>query len=353
MVFVLLLAASCHGESGTQSQLRPAPVVPTMTPQPVVALVPIVKKVDKKKGDKQDDEWTPAEFKQGMARWKDCGVYVDGKPIGFLAFGELPITLQPKWVRDRVSANKRPGTEDPGWKWAYQRFYRFTDYLKAVGIDPGTVKEIHVYGPKMSQTLIATTKDLTSPLAEDFTFRFGANVSGKAIPHSPDGFGNGKAADKISSVMVYIQKKPPTLVRNEGLELDGQMQEGVPYYGDPIRGGVRIYLDDKLAGIIKRQELDVKKAIVDDAGEPHFKLTDVFAAQGVDTKKVVEAWVIRDERRAEKLPASALAGLTFTAGSQGHGGVILGDTKIKANAIALHTRKIADSELPKITESDD
>src|SRR5258708_4420973 len=71
-------------------------------------------------------EYVPAEFKQGMSRWKDTGVYVDGKPVGFLTFGELPIACKPTWLKDKVSAEKRPGTDDPGWRWAKQRVYKFT-----------------------------------------------------------------------------------------------------------------------------------------------------------------------------------------------------------------------------------
>jgi hypothetical protein len=201
--------------------------------------------------------------------------------------------------------------------------------------------------------LIATTKDLTGPLADKFMFRFGNNTGGKAIPAAPGEFGNGKTSDKISAVMVYMKKKPPILIRNEGLELDGELQKGVPYYGEPLRGGVRIYLDNKLAAIIKRQELDPKKATKTADGELKWKLSDFFATSGVDTSKVVEAWVIRDERRAEKFPVSDLASIEFTASAQAHGGVKLTDKKIQANSIALHTRAIKEDEIPKTTEWDD
>lgn len=358
LALAALLLASCRDANGRQDDVgvRPAKVVPTTTPQTTTDTPPPPtadkKPKDTKKGDRQDDEWTPAEFKVGMARWKDTGVYVDGQPIGFLLWGELPLALQPTWVKDKVSDRKRPGTNDPGWKWARQRFYKFTDYFRAMGIDPKTIKEVHVYGSRMSQTLIATTKDLTGPLADKFLFRFGGNTYGKAIAQSPGEFGNGKSSDKISAVMVYIKKKPPTLVRNEGLELDGVMQTGVPYYGDPIRGGIRVYLDDKLATIIKRQELDPKRAVAG-GSDPVFKLYDVLAAQGVDTKQVVEAWVIRDDRRGEKFAGDQLPKLTFAASPQAKGGVLLGDQKVRANAIALHTKPVKPEQIPQPTPDDD
>lgn len=346
--------APVTGDLSRASALEPAPApgAPMETIRDKMPAPAPAAKVDGAKGDRQDASWVPAEFKAGMARWKDVGVYVDGKPMGFLSWGELPVALAPTWVKDKVSAEKRPGTDDPGFRWARQRFYRFTDYLTAIGVDVRTIKELHVYGPKLSQTNISTGADLRSPAAAGFMFRFGSNVGGKPIPQVPDEFGNGKTPDKISGVMVYIKKKPPRMVRNEGLELDGQMQVGVPYYGEPLRGGVRIYIDDRLAAIIKRQELDMKHAEPGPDGAPTWKLADVLAAQGADTRQAVELWVIRDERRAERLPAAALATLRFAASSQAKGGVIL-PGNLRANAIAIHTRALTPAELPQITADDE
>jgi hypothetical protein len=201
--------------------------------------------------------------------------------------------------------------------------------------------------------LIATTKDLLGPHAEKFMFRFGSNTGGKAIAGAPGEFGNGKTSDKVSGVMIYMTKKPPKLIRNEGLELDGEMQNGVPYYGEPLRGGVRIYVDDKLAAIIKRQELDPKKATKTASGDLRWKLSDFFTSKGVDTSKVVEAWVIRDELRKEKFAAADLATMEFTASAQAHGGVRLTDKQVQANSIALHTRPIKPDEIPVVTEWDE
>jgi hypothetical protein len=359
---------ACRDAGGdTEVRLRPAPVTPSPNaPRADVELGPhpgddrvnqeelaeARASKDKKKGDRQDDDWTPKEFTNGMARFKDTGVYVDGKPVGFLTFGELPIGCKVSWLRDKVSADKRYGTNDPGWKWARKRYYKFTDYLRAVGVDLARVKEVHVYGPKGTQTLIVTGKDLRSPAAEQFYFWFGANVTGKPIPHAAENFGNGRIGDKVNGVMVYVDKKPPSLVDGEGLFLDGVEQHGIPYYGEPIRGGVRIYLDDKLATIIKRQELDPKKATKAADGEPRWSLAQFLADHGVPIKGVAEVWVIRHDVRAEKFSGAELATLTFEAGSQSKGGVLLGDKLVLTNAIALHSRVLQASDLP-VPEQDD
>src|SRR5690606_15272403 len=138
---------------------------------------------------------------------------------------------------------------------------------------------------------------------------------------------------------IYIKRKPPKVTR-EGIVLDGEPVTNVPYYGDPIRGGIRIYLDDKVATIIKRQELDPKQATKSATGELTWSFGEFLKSKGVDSSKIVEGWVIRDERRAEKLPWAELEKMRFSASSQAKGGIALGDKKLRANAIALHTRQI-------------
>ena len=211
---------------------------------------------------------------------------------------------------------------------------------------------MHVYGPKFTNSVVATGEDLRSPLAKQFLFHFGGSVYGKAIPKVPEGFGGGNPPDKVSSVMIYVEKEPPKLVPQVGFVLGSEPQYGVPYFGDPIRGGIRIYLDDRYAAIIKRQDLDPTKAIKSSTGEPSWSLPALLAAQGVDTSKVVELWVIRGELRTDKLTKEELANLTFRANPQAKGGVLLGDKGIRANSIALHTRAIKKEEIPFITPDD-
>lgn len=299
-----------------------------------------------------DDTYVAAEFKAGMQRFKDIGVYVDGKPVGFLAFGELPITLKPTWVKTKVNIDKPIECKECKiWKWGEQRYYRFNDYLRAIGINPKTIRQIQVQGPKATNSIVATGHDLMQPNADEFMFFFGLHVRGKAIPHVPLHFGNGRDPDKITAVMIYIAKTPPTFDEG-GYVVDGRPVDGIPYFGEPIRGGVRIYLDDKLAAIIKRQDLDPKQVIMGSDGEASWSLWGFLKSRGVDTSKVVEGWVIRDDLRQERLPVSTLAPMTFEApsksGKSQSGAVLLGAQKIVANVIALHTHELKADELPAI-----
>jgi hypothetical protein len=339
----LVLAAAlgligCRDAAPPASIVAPAPALAARAPAPQQQVGRPV----------NTNDYVPAEFKSGKARWKDTGVYLDGKPVGFLTFGEMPIGLAPTWVKDKVSQNKPPGSTIPAWRWGRQRYYRFNDYLRAIGIDPATVKQIHVYGPKETDTIIATGRDLESARGQEFLFRFGAEVSGKAIPQVPLGFGNGRTPDKISAVMIYVKKTPPVLVPDDGFYLDGRPVDGVPYYGDPARGGVRVYLDDRLVTIIKRQDLDNKDAVIDAKGNGHWGLYAFLNKHGIDTSRVVEAWAIKNDRRTARIGAEQLAALRFSATAQAKGVVTLGDAAIPANAIALHTRALRPDQLPVI-----
>ena len=148
LLLLALAVAACRDATGGKQQPAPAPYAGSAIAQPAGSgsgsgmFVPQQKAPDTPPGTNPD--YVPAEFKSGMARWKDVGVYVDGKPLAFMTFGELPITLKPTFVKDKVSDNKPPGCpleKCPGWKWCQMRFYKFTDYLKALGVDIKRVED--------------------------------------------------------------------------------------------------------------------------------------------------------------------------------------------------------------------
>ena len=106
-----LLPAALAGCSGKGQNAPPPPAgdAAASTPAPGGA------------GPGRGDDWVPSEFKKGQARWKDVGVYVDGKPIGVLAFGELPIALKPTWIEEEASIPLKPGYKGPQVKVIRQR----------------------------------------------------------------------------------------------------------------------------------------------------------------------------------------------------------------------------------------
>ena len=178
-------------------------------------------------------------------------------------------------------------------------------------------------------------------------FRFGAITGGKAIPVVPDSFGNGVMPDKLGGVMVYIDKKPPVIVQIEGLELDGKIVEGIPYYGYPMRGGVRVYLDDRLQLAITPTRSRRRRRRRDPTGKKRWKLVTVLKQNGVDLSKVVEAWAIADERRKHKFTRAELDALMVATRPDQKNALYLNDGKTRVDALALHSHALAPSELPR------
>lgn len=289
----------------------------------------------------------------GAKKWRDTGVYVDGKPVGVLDFGELPIGLKPTWVEEEHSVEIEPGSHSSGVKLVPARRYRFTDYFKAIGLDLHKIKEVHVMGPKLTEVVVVKGRELLTKKANDFQFRFGGIVGGKAIPVVPPNFGNNVKPDKIAAVMVYIDKKPPDVVEDQGLVLDGKVVDGIPYFGQPLRGGVRVYQDDKLKLQIKRPMLRETPFVVGPDGHSQWKLWPLLESKGVDTKKIVEAWAIVDERRKQRFTRDELASLTFEMGEKGNNEILLGPNKVRASALAFHDHVLSKDELPQIRPDED
>jgi hypothetical protein len=284
----------------------------------------------------------------GNKKWRDTGVYVDGKPVSVLRFGELPVALQPAWVQEKQSIEVEPGHKGPTYKLVPERRYRFSDYLRALGVDLNRVKQLHVMGPKLTEVIILSGADLRSRRAKEFYFRFGSSVGGKAIPMLPMGLGNGIKPDKVAAVMVYCDKVPPTLDPEEGLMLDGKPVVGVPYFGQPVRGGVRVYQDDRLKFQIKRPLLRETQPIEVVDGKPRYQLWKLLEAQGIDLGRVAEGWVIADERRTQRLSREELQALTFVSGDKEKSEIRLGPNGLKVNALALHAHQLASAELPHV-----
>jgi len=91
-----------------------------------------------------------------------------------LCFGELPITLKPVWMEEKMSAEKEPGSKDPDYKIVYQRSISIHHYLKALGVDLNKVKRFRCPVRASPRPCIASGKDLRGKAGKDFMFRFGA-----------------------------------------------------------------------------------------------------------------------------------------------------------------------------------
>jgi len=270
-------------------------------------------------------------------------VYVDGEPISVLSFGELPIGLKPVWRTDQVSVEKEPGQAAPPSREVKVRAYRFTELLTALRVNLTKVRELHVYGPKPTDAIVVGGAELRRR-GRDFLFRFAGEVEGSPLPIVPPRFGNRRSPDRITAVLAYVDKKPPRLVPDKGFELDGRIITDIPYHGEPLSGGVRVYLNDRLAMVIKRRNLE---------GGPRFSLASQLESHGIDAGKVAEAWAIHRDRRVERFTQEQLQALFFKMPEGRQGELLLGDRDLPASAIALHEVAIDPEQLPKVRSEEE
>ncbi len=294
-----------------------------------------------------ESEWVPAEWKTGMKNFKDSGVYVDGKVVGMLRFGELPVPMPVDWHEEEGMVEFKAGEPVPEAPIVRQRRYQLVDYFEAVGIDVGAIKEVHLYGGnRRKAAVIISGREFRKH--RGIQFRFGSEVWGKPLPACALGIGDGKCPDNLGAVVVYIDKKPPTREGNQ-FYLNGKRVTGIPYYGEPLRGGVRVYKDNVYAASIKRRLLHGDELrVLDEHGVPQWKFFAFLEAQGVDTSTVQEAWIVQRNERVRRLTRTEIENATFIAEPQKSGQILFGNERIRANAIMLHSTPVKQEDLPKI-----
>jgi len=100
------------------------------------------------------------------------------------------------------------------------------------------------------------------------------------LPHHP-------MVDVIMNISIYVNKPAPTLAHGD-MWLDGKVVEDpIPYVGDGVPKGTRVYTDGKLDGWVRRKQLP-SKLIVPTSEEAHAQFsTDGFLAYvGADARDV-------------------------------------------------------------------
>jgi hypothetical protein len=269
---------------------------------------------------------TPAHG-AGRDRWRGGGVYLDGVPIGALKFAELPDSLEPVWETHRRRLPFKQG-EAPRFEETKVARYRITDYLQALGIRLEDITEVQLLGGRNSA--IVVTRDDLLRHADDVMFKFAGGNFGKAIPIVRD-VPVGTSFDGLLALTIYMKKPPPRLTADETLELDGVPQRGIPYYGQPLREGIRIYVDGRMVAVLKRN-------LIAGSSMPstRWQLGEILAQQGVTTQAIDRMELIHDETRSARL---AFAGVDFAFNPGASGEISVGAQNLPANALALYTKR--------------
>jgi hypothetical protein len=218
----------------------------------------------------------PAVTVHGIRRLArpDVPVYVDGKQVGVMTYGELPPSMK---------TVVKPGDET-----ADERYYRLTDYLKAVGVSTNAIKAIHFKG-STNRIMSVTGTELR---ADRGRYLFDFSLKDTGLPRegwSLAGLSNTTWVDYVHAVYVYANAQAPKIDPKHHCywsEEDNDCQSVAPYSGGDIAKGTRVYEDGKLLGYVKRRRIDDSMIVgKKDDGTVTYSLAAAVASFGADLAK--------------------------------------------------------------------
>ena len=257
---------------------------------------------------KTDEPAAPvADGMHGTRKLKglDLPVYVDGVQKGVLRYGDLP------------------GITNAGTSDAPE--FRLTDYMLAIGVAPQAVKAVYIW----DNTSRVGSVDGSELVKEQdrFRVRFSAGITGGAeVGWDTTGLKNLFVVHEIRKIEIFAAKSAPVIVKGKQCVVgaDGECSDAVPYVSvDPAKG-TRVYVDGKLAGVVKRKLVQDGLAIgITDDGESKLSLAKFAATLGADTKGATAVELVSGDEvvgRADAAKWSKLEGeVFFTLAKHQHG----------------------------------
>ncbi len=255
----------------------------------------------------------------------DVPVFVDGKEVSVLRFGELPPGIAPI---------AKPAAEDPNRR---ARYYRVADYLKAIGVNVDRVKAIHFADKGMR---IASIEGSELRADKDrFVFDFLQTTTGMPMQSwKTTGLKNMLRIDDILGVNVFVEKTPMQIDKRLRCYVeDGDCMPVARFTSGDLMKGTRVYSDGKLVGYVKRRLLsDDVLAGTTASGEPTFSFDRYLASLDIDSANAKEIRLLAGDDVIASATAKEWAAdsekLTFYLAPHAHGkvrGTVPADLQIK------------------------
>ena len=289
------------------------------------------------------DKWHDPEEEGGrnFAAFKETWVYVDGVPRGTMLFAELPATLPIAWKDDVEGLDFHPGDPPPHEKKVQLRRWRLADYFQLIGIDVARIKMVYLHGAGY----VAIPGPQFRKFADGITFDLTGNDLTKTRFYWPATMKTNTSFDRYAAVSVFIDKPPLTLDVHNNPFIDGVEVNGIPYHGTPERGGFRVYVDYKLAMVVKRNELGAVGRVAD----TRWDLMKLLASRGVKVQPVAGDLVIAQglaEQRRDRIDEDYVKNLEVGVNSQASGTLLVGKDDRPATALHLYTKGHVPPVLP-------
>ncbi len=239
----------------------------------------------------------------------DLPVYVDGVQKGVLRYGELP-TIE------------NVGTE-------FAPKFRLAEYLTAIGVSPDAVKSVYFFDVT---NRIASIEGAELRKDKDrFVVRFASGTTGSAeTGWDTVGLKNTFIVHEIRKMAVFAGKDVPPVDKTRHCVLSashpGTCSSDVPYAVAEPAKGTRVYVDGKLAGVVKRRQVG-DSLVVGRADDGTDKLSFARLVQSlrVDTKGAVAVEMVAGDEVVGRADAILWArhedDISFTLPPHQHGKV--------------------------------
>lgn len=294
-------------------------------------------------GDKwQDDAGEGGGFKSFKETW----IYVDGDPVAAMLVPELP-DIPVAWTLQQEDLDFVLGQPGSHIRKFYVRRWRLTDYLQALGIPLKKIKMVYLHG---GSGVIAVPGDVLRKFSDGLRFDLTGMDKTKSRFFLPSDMPHFGGFDRYAGVSVLINKPVLEVDIHKNLIQDGVAVVGIPYHGNPERGGIRIYRDGRLALVIKRNTLGAVGRVT--PTEPRWDFAAVLKANGASDQPVAAADIVYKGVRT-RVDGKMFANLQFATNSQASGEILLGAAAVPANAILMYSKGHVPADKPEPPEEKD
>ena len=294
-------------------------------------------------GDKwQDDAGEGGGFKSFKETW----IYVDGDPVAAMLVPELP-DIPVAWTLQQEDLDFVLGQPGSHIRKFYVRRWRLTDYLQALGIPLKKIKMVYLHG---GSGVIAVPGDVLRKFSDGLRFDLTGMDKTKSRFFLPSDMPHFGGFDRYAGVSVLINKPVLDVDIHKKLIQDGVAVVGIPYHGNPERGGIRIYRDGRLALVIKRNTLGAIGRVT--PTEPRWDFAAVLKANGASDQAVAAADIVYKGVRT-RVEGKLFTNLQFATNSQASGEILLGAEALPANAILMYSKGHVPADKPEPPEEKD
>jgi hypothetical protein len=268
-------------------------------------------------------EAAKAETPHGSRKMKqlDVPVWVDGKQVSVLRYGELSAALKPQ--------TRHGGEGGPA------RYYSLDAYAQSLGIAPEKIKAIHALGNREKLATIKGTELVANK--GRFQFDFMQETTGIAkVDWDTTGLADTYVIHEIRALSFYVDKAPPAVdpqlhchVAKDAAAAGaapGTCAFDDPYATAEKMKGTRFYIDGHLVGYVKRREIKDTVVVRDNAdGEHVYSVVKLAQQFGVDPAQVRGAELLNGDDVIARATGegwnTSSKGLSFTLPKHQHGKV--------------------------------